>query len=71
MRLKGWDGHEDIAIDRLEVILKVREYLNQWRQKGDRIVYQSPSDDDTVIAYIVNSEGEFTDAHVLITDLVW
>ena len=65
IEVRFWDGTTKIAKDRDEAVRLVKEGLDGWMQKGDRIDWVSIGDDDRLkpsYAIVVNEAGEDTDA---------
>lgn len=67
LTVRFWDGTAKTAKDRDEAVRLVKEGLDGWMQKGDRIVWVNTDEDDRLgrkpsFAIVANELGEETDA---------
>lgn len=70
MKVKLWDGKTFPAKDRDEAVAIVKRELKGWMQDGDRLAWTFSRDglegEKPDAAYVVNEDGEWTDAHAVI-----
>jgi hypothetical protein len=70
MKVKGWDGYSEEVETYEDAVQAVKDYLQEWKQKGDRILWFSSvgEPDKPNVAFIVNEVGERTDASAMILE---